>query len=461
MFFDEVKLELEGGKGGDGMVFFHREKFVECGAPDGGDGGNGGDIVLEADDNYNTLQHFTGLKKFKAKSGEGGFRNNMAGRAAEELVLKVPVGTLIYDQDTGELLVDLKKHGQRFLAARGGRGGYGNSNFMSSIRQAPDFAELGDIGEFRKVRFELRLVADVGLVGFPSAGKSTLISHVSSAKPKIAAYPFTTLIPNLGVVYLSDFGGSKDQSFVIADMPGIIEGASEGKGLGDSFLKHISRTATLVFVLDPFSYEGREIIEQYSILHEELKKYDSKLLEKEFFVVMNKIDSIPEEDRVSMQKAFLKKYPNLKKRFFLISGVSGEGLPDLMFKLYQEIETHREKAPEMEKNLEIIEYKPKELVDDHSFEVEKMVTIDATEFKAPVYGVTIEPELMPTRELFKVTGKRIEQISRMTNVKNDGALDRVYDVLKKMKIHNALLRLHAKSGDYIKVGPHFFEFHDL
>lgn len=461
MFFDEVKLELEGGKGGDGMVFFHREKFVECGAPDGGDGGNGGDVVLEADDNYNTLQHFTGLKKFKAKNGEGGFRNNMAGRAAEELVLKVPVGTLIYDQDSGELLVDLKKHGQRFLAARGGRGGYGNSNFMSSIRQAPDFAELGDIGEFRKVRFELRLVADVGLVGFPSAGKSTLISHVSSAKPKIAAYPFTTLIPNLGVVYLSDFGGSKDQSFVIADMPGIIEGASEGKGLGDSFLKHISRTATLVFVLDPFSYEGREIIEQYSILHDELKKYDSKLLEKEFFVVMNKIDSIPEEDRATMQKAFLKKYPKLKKRFFLVSGVSGEGLPDLMFKLYQEIETHREKAPEMEKNPEVIEYKPKELVDDHSFEVQKMYTIDATAFKEPVYGVTIEPELMPKRELFKVTGKRIEQISRMTNVKNDGALDRVYDVLKKMKIHNALLRLQAKSGDYIKVGPHFFEFHDL
>lgn len=461
MFFDEVKLELEGGKGGDGMVFFHREKFVECGAPDGGDGGNGGDVVLEADDNYNTLQHFTGLKKFKAKNGEGGFRNNMAGRAAEELVLKVPVGTLIYDQDSGELLVDLKKHGQRFLAARGGRGGYGNSNFMSSIRQAPDFAELGDIGEFRKVRFELRLVADVGLVGFPSAGKSTLISHVSSAKPKIAAYPFTTLIPNLGVVYLSDFGGSKDQSFVIADMPGIIEGASEGKGLGDSFLKHISRTATLVFVLDPFSYEGREIIEQYSILHDELKKYDAKLLEKEFFVVMNKIDSIPEEDRATMQKAFLKKYPKLKKRFFLVSGVSGEGLPDLMFKLYQEIESHREKAPEMEKNPEVIEYKPKELVDDHSFEVQKMYTIDATAFKEPVYGVTIEPELMPKRELFKVTGKRIEQISRMTNVKNDGALDRVYDVLKKMKIHNALLRLQAKSGDYIKVGPHFFEFHDL
>lgn len=461
MFFDEVKLELEGGKGGDGMVFFHREKFVECGAPDGGDGGNGGNVFLQADDNYNTLQHFTGLKKFKAKNGDGGFRNNMAGHAAEDMILKVPVGTLVYDQVTGELLIDLKKHGQRFLAAKGGRGGYGNSNFMSSIRQAPDFAELGDIGEFRKVRFELRLVADVGLVGFPSAGKSTLISHASSAKPKIAAYPFTTLIPNLGVVYLSDFGGSKDQSFVIADMPGIIEGASEGKGLGDAFLKHISRTATLVFVLDPFSYEGRELVDQYKILHEELKKYDPKLIEKEFFVVMNKIDSIPEEDRLSMQKIFLKKYPKLKKRFFLISGVSGEGLPDLVFKLYQEIERHREKVPDMEENSEILEYKPKELVDDHSFEVEKIRSIDATEFKETVYGMTIEPELMPNRELFKVKGRRIEQISRMTDVSKDGALDRVYDVLKKMKIHNALVRIKAKTGDYIKIGPHLFEFHDL
>ncbi len=460
MFFDEVQLELEGGKGGNGFVFFHREKFVECGAPDGGDGGNGGNVILEADDNYNTLQHFTGLKHFKAKNGEDGYKNNMAGRAAEDLILKVPVGTMVYDQETGELVVDLKKHGQKYLAALGGRGGYGNSNFMSSTRQAPDFAELGDVGESRKVRFELRLVADVGLVGFPSAGKSTFISHVSSARPKIAAYPFTTLVPNLGVVYLSDFGGSKNQSFVIADMPGIIEGASEGKGLGGAFLKHISRTATLVFVLDPFSYEGRDLIDQYKTLADELKKYDPGLIKKDFFVVMNKIDSVPEEDRERLQKEFLKKFPKLKSKFRQVSGVSGEGLSKLMFELYDLVEAHREKAPEV-KDEEVLEYKPQDFVDDHSFEVEKLKKLDATKFEPDVWGMEIEPELMPDRTLYEVKGKRIEQISRMTNVTNDGAIARVYDVLKKMKIHNALIREGAKNGDYVKIGPHIYEFHDL
>jgi GTP-binding protein len=461
MFFDEVKLELEGGKGGNGMVFFHREKFVECGAPDGGDGGNGGNVVLEADENYNTLQHFTGLKRFRAKDGEGGFRNNMAGKAGEDLILKVPVGTLVYDQDSGDLIIDLKKAGQKFLIALGGRGGYGNSNFMSSTRQAPDFAELGDTGELKKVRFELRLVADIGLVGFPSAGKSTLISRVSSAKPKVAAYPFTTLIPNLGVVYLSDFGGSKDQSFVIADMPGIIEGASEGKGLGDAFLRHISRTALLVFVLDPFPYEERSLSEQYRILSDEIKKYDASLLEKEFFVVMNKIDSIPTEDRDRLKKEFLKAFPKLKSRFRLISGVSGEGLPPLMFELYELTQKHREKMPVVEEEESVPDYKPQALVDSHSFEVEKLGTVESAKFPEAIYGMTIELELMPIRTLFKVTGRRVEQISRMTNVSKDGALDRLYDVLKKMKIHNALVRLGAKTGDLVQIGPHYLEFHDL
>ncbi len=461
MFFDEVQLELEGGKGGNGFVFFHREKFVECGAPDGGDGGNGGNLILEASDNFNTLQHFTGAKHYQAKNGEPGFRNNMAGHAGEDVVLFVPVGTLVYDQDTKELLVDLKKNGQRFLAARGGRGGYGNSNFMSSIRQAPKFAELGDTGELRKVRFELRLVADVGLVGFPSAGKSTFISHVSSARPKIAAYPFTTLVPNLGVVYLSDFGGNKNQSFVIADMPGIIEGASEGKGLGGAFLKHISRTAILVFVLDPFSYDGRSVVDQYKTLFEELKKYDPEMVKKEAFVVLNKIDSIPDEDRVKMQKEFLKAYPKLKKKFRLVSGVSGEGLPELVFELYKLVEKTREKAPEVAKDEGMIEYKPQTLVDDHSFEVEKMYDVDLEKLTAPIEGQTIENNLLAKRTLYKVTGKRIEQISRMTNVALEGAVERVYDVLKKMKIQNALIRIGAQNGDLVKIGPHIYEFHDL
>jgi len=288
-----------------------------------------------------------------------------------------------------------------------------------------------------------------------------LISHVSSARPKIAGYPFTTIIPNLGVVYLSDFGGNKDQSFVIADMPGIIEGASEGKGLGDAFLKHISRTATLLYVLDPFSYEGRDIVDQFRTLQDELKKYDPELAEKEFFVVLNKIDSIPDEDRVRLQKEFLKAFPKMKKKFRLVSGVSGEGLGPLMFEAYELIEKHRQKAPEVDESETVLEYKPQDFVDERSFEVEKVKQVNLEDFDFDIQGLTIEPELMPERTLYKVTGKRIEQISRMTNPAYEGAVERVYDVLKKMKIQNALIRIHAKSGDLIQIGPHIYEFHDL
>lgn len=461
MFFDEVTLELEGGRGGGGIVFFHREKYVDEGAPDGGDGGNGGNVILEVDENYNTLQHFTGLKHFKAQDGENGYRNNMAGHAGKDLILKVPVGTLVYDQDSGDLQVDLTKNGQRFLAALGGRGGYGNGHFMSSTRQAPDFAELGDRGELRKLRFELRLVADVGLVGFPSSGKSTLISHVSSARPKIAAYPFTTLIPNLGVVYLSPFGGSPHQSFVIADMPGIIEGASNGKGLGDTFLKHISRTALLLFLLDPFSYEGRSIEDQYRILQEEIKKYDPSLLKKDFFVLLNKVDSVPDEDRKKLQKNFLKFFPKLKKKFRLVSGVSGEGLKDLLFELYELVQKNESSPSEMEESIEITKYKPEALRDENAFKIERVKRFHAPDFREPILGQMIEPELKPKRSLFKITGKRIEQIVRMTNPSQEGAIRRVYDVLKKMGIQKALIKAKAEPGDTLQIGPHYFEFHDL
>ncbi len=459
MFFDEVKLELEGGKGGNGAVFFHREKYVDVGGPDGGNGGLGGSVILEADENYNTLQHFTGLKHFKAMAGEPGFKNDMAGKAGEDLILHVPVGTAVYDGETGEELVDLHVGGQRFLAARGGRGGYGNGHFSTSTRQAPTFAELGDTGEGKKVRFELRLVADVGLVGFPSAGKSTFISHVSSAKPKIAAYPFTTLVPNLGVVYLSKFGGSKSQSFVIADMPGIIEGASEGKGLGDQFLKHISRTAILIFLLDPFPYENRTLSEQYRTLADELKTYKESLLKKEFFVVMNKIDSIPDEDRKKLKKDFLKDFPKLKAKFRMVSGVSGEGLEPLLFELWELVKKHQAKGPSLSKKKEVLNYTPTALLDENSYRVEKLKEVDAERFEDPVCGLTIDPELKPKRLLFKVTGKRIEQISRMTNTSQEGAVNRIYDIFKKMGIQNALVRSGARTGDFVKVGPHVFEFH--
>ncbi len=463
MFFDEVSLELEGGRGGNGALYFHREKYVAEGGPDGGDGGNGGNLILEADENYNTLQHFMGKKHYRAPNGENGFKNDMAGHAGEDMILHVPVGTIVHDAETDEVIADLKYNGLKLRIAEGGRGGYGNGHFGSSTRQAPMFAELGDVGEYHSVRLELRLVADVGLVGFPSAGKSTLISHVSSAKPKVAAYPFTTLIPNLGVVHLSKFGGSDSQSFVIADMPGIIEGASEGKGLGDAFLKHISRTATLAFVLDPFCYESLTLVEQFKILQKELNAHNPELLKKDFFVLMNKIDSIPEADREELKAEFLKAYPKLKTKFRMISGVSGEGLEKLMFELEKTVQKNRVKNFEVEEKPgeDYMEYVPTRFVDENSFEVEEMYEVDAHTFKEPVLGQVIDADTLPQRKLFKVTGKRIEQISRMTSPEYPDAIMRVLDVLKKMGMHRVLLRNGATNGDYVKIGPRFYEFHEL
>ncbi len=463
MFFDEVALDVEGGKGGDGAMCFHREKYVAYGPPDGGNGGNGGNVILRADENYNTFRHFSGRKVFTANAGENGSKNDCYGHAAEDLILSVPVGTLVYDVDRNDLIADLKKVGDEVLVARGGRGGYGNAHFVGSTRQAPMFAELGDIGEIRSLRLEMQLVADVGLIGFPSAGKSTLISHVSSAKPKIGDYPFTTLIPNLGVVNLAQFGGKKTQSFVIADMPGIIEGASEGKGLGDAFLKHISRTALLLFVLDPFNYENRDLEGQYEVLRKEIEAYKPELLDKTYFVLMNKIDAIPMEDREALKKNFLKKFPKEKATFRMASGVSGEGLKDLMLELWQAMQktpkASVEKVSEAEEEEKV--YKPIHFVDEQSFLIEFVKEIDAPNFHTRVNGMQIQPASKPKRQLFNVTGYRIEQISRMTNVEQADAVQRVYDVFRKMGIQNALARAGAKNGDFVKIGPNVFEFHDL
>ncbi|MFA5855224.1 MAG: GTPase ObgE [Candidatus Gracilibacteria bacterium] len=476
MFFDEVTLELAAGRGGNGAMCFHREKYVDNGPPDGGNGGNGGSLILEADENFSTLQHFTGKKNFTAQNGENGQKNDMYGKNGEDLILKVPVGTTVFsvgaDGKKGEKIVDLCLSGQKCLIAHGGRGGYGNGNFMSSTRQAPTFAELGDRGEELRVRLELSLVADSGLVGFPSSGKSTLISHVSSAKPKVAAYPFTTLEPHLGVVYLADFGGEKNQSFVIADIPGIIEGASEGKGLGHAFLKHISRTATLLILLDPFSYDGKSVCDQYRILRAELSKYSADLTAKDYFVVLNKIDSIPEEDRARIRAEFLKEFPEEKKRFWAVSGVSGEGLDKLMFDLFKIVKNRKgEKSGTVldesgedgfsARAEDIVEYKPYKFLDEEGFKVSLMYEVDLEKFEEPVCGLIIKPEVKQMRKLYKVEGPRIEQISRMTNIVYPDAINRVYDVMNKMGIARALARAGAVIGDVIKIGPHFFEFHEI
>lgn len=464
MFFDEVSLELLGGRGGNGMVSFHREKFIAEGPPDGGDGGKGGSVILEADSNYNTFRHFSGKKTFQAGDGQGGHKNNRAGATGEDLILKVPIGTLVYLDEGDKPAHDFTFHGEQWVACEGGRGGYGNGHFASSVRQAPKFAELGDIGEKKEVRFEMRLIAEVGLVGFPSAGKSTLISHVSAAKPKIAAYPFTTLIPNLGVVNLSNFGGSIEQSFVLADIPGIIEGASEGRGLGDQFLKHISRSAVLVFLLDPYSYDGKSVEDQYQILREELGHYDADLLNKEFFVVLNKIDALDEDMKVDLQKKFLKKFPKLKGKFRLISGVSGEGLSPFMFDLWKLILAERakqEKPTSPQESGERTVLAPKFFIDQQDYEIRPLKDLNLPDFRGTVHGLLTSPSDRPKRKVFEVTGKRIEQISRMTNTNQPDAVGRVYDVIEKMGIKNHLKRLGAKTGDLFKIPPHLFEYHEL
>jgi len=453
MFCDEVQVKFEAGKGGDGAVNFHREKFVQKGGPDGGDGGDGGDIILVADANINTLVEFLTRKFFKASAGEKGGRNDMTGARGEDMSLKVPVGTAVYNEK-GDLIVDLVKNGDSFIVAKGGRGGYGNAHFASSVRQTPDFAEVGEEGQKIEVKLELRMVADVGIIGLPSCGKSTLISVVSNAKPKIADYPFTTLIPNLGVVDLSQFGGDRGQSFLMADIPGLIEGASEGKGLGDDFLKHISRSGILIHMLDCSSHD---ILKDYAVLRRELELYDPGLVSKVQIVVINKIDLIGKELSDMLTKDLIKKYPELKGKVLSISAVTRKGVKELIFKIWKDLSKKPKKSEVLESD-SIKIYRPHLEVDPKRVEVSFMYDVSAAKLIVPVLGSVISPAVMPNRKLFKVQGKRIEQIVNMTDLNKDAAIRRVYDVMKKMFVVKKLKGLGAVPGDYVKISNVIFEF---
>ena len=322
-FVDEVRIYVKAGDGGNGAVAFRREKFVERGGPSGGDGGDGGSVVFVADPQLTTLLDFRYQQHHRAKNGENGMGSDCNGRASEDLILKVPSGTLIREEGSGELLADLSEPGQRYVAAQGGRGGLGNMNFATSTRQTPRFAQEGTKGEERTLILELKLLADVGLLGFPNAGKSTLISRVSRARPKIADYPFTTLVPNLGMVQYKD-----NLSFVMADIPGLIEGASEGVGLGHQFLRHVERCKVLIHLIDMGAEgEGREPLQDYEILNRELEKYSAELSKKPQVVAPNKLDLTGSRERLEKFTAAMRKRG---VAVFPVSCATGEGMQALL-----------------------------------------------------------------------------------------------------------------------------------
>ena len=329
MFIDRTKIRVQGGNGGNGVTAFRREKFVPRGGPSGGDGGRGGDVWMVADDSLNTLLHLRYNPLHIAGRGLHGEGSNRSGKEGADAIVRVPVGTQVYDPVTNELLFDFAANGQRWQAARGGRGGFGNAHFATSTNRAPRYHQEGSPGDEGELQLELKLIADVGLVGFPNAGKSTFISTVSAAKPKIADYPFTTLEPHLGVVDLGDF-----RTFVIADIPGLIEGAHEGHGLGDRFLRHVERTRLLLHLVDVSSVSGRDSVNDYEVINHELAAYDSQLGAREQIVVATKIDALDEPQRLESLKA---RAEQDGRRFFAISSVTGNGVRELIQNVSQTI----------------------------------------------------------------------------------------------------------------------------
>lgn len=422
MFYDEAKIYVRGGDGGNGAVAFRREKYVPRGGPSGGDGGRGGSVILEADPGLRTLVDFHYRTHYRAERGEHGQGKNKHGRSAPDLILRVPVGTIVKDAETNKILADLVYPGQRVVVAAGGRGGRGNARFATPWNQAPTFAEKGEPGEERWLLLELKLLADVGLIGLPNAGKSTLLSRISAAQPKIADYPFTTLTPNLGVVRLDE-----ERSFVVADIPGLIEGAHRGAGLGLKFLRHIERTRVLVHVLEVGLLTGEEILRNFKIVNEELGHYSPKLLERPQVIAANKIDLPGGEENVEFIKASL----GASYRIFPISALKGEGIEPLLWHLSELLASMPETGPVTLKD----EYE------------------EASVIKPPVTVVR-------KGEVFLVSGPEVERRVAMTDFNNEVAVRRLQQYLKRLGIEEALRRAGARPGDTVRIGNQEFEFQE-
>lgn len=424
MFVDQVTIEVKGGDGGNGAVSFRREKYVPMGGPAGGDGGRGGDVVFVVDEGLRTLVDFRYQRHFRAQRGENGRTKNMHGAGAEDLVVRVPPGTTVTDVDTGEVIADLLEHGQRAIIAKGGRGGRGNTRFATPANPAPEISENGEPGQLRKVTLELKLIADVGLVGYPSVGKSTLLGSVTAAKPKIAEYHFTTLTPNLGVVDLGE------KSFVMADLPGLIEGAHEGVGLGHQFLRHIERTRLIVHVIDMAAVDGRDPIEDYKQINQELRLYNIKLEERPQIVAANKMD-LPEA--AENLERFRREFPDIP--VYSISAATSQGVKELMYAVADLLETI-----------------PSRLQVEEVAEVEERV----------VYRAEKEPDgFFITREdddTYVVSGEKLEKLVRMTNLNSYDSVQRFVRIMRNMGVDDALRREGAKHGDTVRIGTWEFEF---
>jgi len=426
MFVDEVKIKIVAGKGGDGCVSFRREKYIPKGGPDGGNGGNGGNVIFKAVDNAHTLMNYRSQKVFEAEDGVAGKNQNKTGRTGEHLILEVPVGTQIKDMNTDKVIADLTEKNQEYVAAVGGIGGKGNAGFVSSIRQAPNFAERGDKGEELDVHLELKMVADVALVGYPSVGKSTFISVVSNAKPKIAEYHFTTLVPNLGVAKIDN------REMVFVDIPGLIEGASEGKGLGHTFLRHIERAQFVLHLIDILSDHP---VEDYNIIRKELENFSEELAKKPSLPVFTKVDATDDEFESFMCDEFEKA---TGIRPMLASAVTHEGVEDVLREVSHHIPEESDIVEDIQEALdedEMVEFKPaEEKLDKKRVEIEKK------------------------ENWWEVRNERLEQMARMTDHNNAGGKERVYDVMRKWGIINKLQNKGAISGDPIRIGEWFWEY---
>jgi len=427
MFVDQVKIYVKGGDGGNGMVAFRREKYVPNGGPAGGDGGKGASVVFEVNEGLRTLMDFRYKRHFKADRGEHGMSKGQHGRGSKDMIVKVPPGTVVMDAETKEVIADLVEHGQQSVIAKGGRGGRGNTRFATPSNPAPEIAENGEPGQERDVILELKLLADVGLVGFPSVGKSTLLSVVSSAKPKIAEYHFTTIVPNLGMVETED-----GRSFVMADLPGLIEGASEGVGLGHQFLRHIERTRVIVHVIDMAATEGRDPFEDYLTINRELKEYNLRLTERPQIIVANKMDMPDAEENLQKFKEQLEEdYP-----IFPISALSRKGLRELLFAVADKLEETPEFPLEHEEEdtgIHRVLYK-------HEADPEN-------------FTITRDPD-----GSFVLSGEKLERLFKMTDFSREESVRRFSRQLRGLGVDDALRQRGAKDGDIVKLLEFEFEF---